>query len=215
MGSLITPDNFEFFARYLLAGFIIMSVRARYAVGERAKVGEALVDAVILSLLNQLIFQFISWLASQIVPIADVPEQALFYIEVLVLPILLGFLIGLNLSKGWNRALLRRLSMPVQSPARRAYDHAFSENALPSYVILTYEDGTKVHGYYGEGSLAANDATRSDIYLERLYDVRDDGQWYEQSPSRSGLLMLNGLRSIEFLTLEETENAQERTDVAD
>lgn len=69
----------------------------------------------------------------------------------------------------------------------------------PGFVIVSYEDGTTVRGYFGERSLAATDSERSDIFLERLYLEGEGGQWTEVEPGRSGLLNLKGVRSIEFL----------------
>ncbi len=208
MQGLLTPTNFEFFAKYLLAGFIIMAVRARFVVGERPKVAEQFVEAVILSLVNQLVFLVLFWIGSWVAPLGKVPQQALFFVEVLVVPVLLGWAFGANLEKGWNQAVLRRLSMPIQNPTRRAYDHALMLNSAGGFVILTYADGTKVYGLYGSNSLAATDTARSDIYLERLYDVDDTGRWYEQIPPRSGLLILEGLRSLEFLNPEEAQDGR-------
>ncbi|MGP3695824.1 DUF6338 family protein [Rhodobacter sp. NSM] len=211
MNSLITPDNFEFFARYLLAGLIVISVRSRFVVGERPKLTEQLVEAVALSLINQLAFLMLAALWSLVSTAPSLPAQGVFFIEVLVLPAALGALFGWNLSLGWNRSLLRRLSMPVQNPARRAYDFAFGKHRGPSWVIVTFSDGTVVHGLFGEESLAASDGNRGDIYLERLYHVEDDGQWTEVRPRRAMLLSLEGMRSIEFLDLE---GERERTDDA-
>ena len=98
--------------------------------------------------------------------------------------------------------------MPVQNPIRRAYDFAFLQHDIEGFVILTYDDGTKVYGYFGENSLAASDPERSDIYLERLYDVDDSGQWYEKTPPRGGLLKLDGMRSLEFLEPEGNDHEQ-------
>ena len=206
MNNLITPDNFEFFARYLLAGWIIISTRSRFAVGERPKLAEGIAEAVILSLINQLVFSLLVSLLGYAAPSIRVPVQAGFFVEVIAIPLCLGLIFGWNLSRGWNKSLMRRLSMPIQNPKRRAYDFAFSENMTEGFVIVTFADGTKVHGYFGQNSLAGSDPERSDIYLERLYDVKGDGQWFEQSPSRSALLELAGLRSIEFLESERIDD---------
>lgn len=211
MVDLINPGNFDFFARFLLAGLIIIWIRSAFAVGERPRLSEMAVEAVVLSLVNQLVFQTITWL----IPLLGLPvptDRPALLAEVLVLPALLGFAFGLSLSRGWNHAILRRLSMPIQSPRRRAYDFAFTVNEVESFVIVTYDDGTRVHGYYGENSLAANDAERSDLYLERIYEVQDDGQWFEMAPSRSVLLSLGGMRSIEFLEPERISDEQARSD---
>ncbi|WP_333817525.1 DUF6338 family protein [Tabrizicola sp.] len=210
MIDLINPNNFDFFARFLLAGLIIIWLRSAFAVGERPRLSEMVIEAVVLSLVNQLVYQTLIWL----IPIIGIPlpkGRAAFLAEVLVLPALLGLCFGLSLSRGWNRAVLRRLSMPIQSPRRRAYDFAFTVHEVEGFAIVTYEDGTRIQGYYGENSLAANDSERSDLYLERIYEVQDDGQWYEKTPPRGALLSLNGMRSIEFLEPERNDDEQARS----
>ena len=202
MVDLINPTNFEFFARYLLSGLIIIWIRSSFVNAERPKLTEMVVEAVILSLVNQLAFILLSELALFIRWPFHLSAPFVLLLESLLLPACLGLLFAYSLSAGWNRAILRRLSMPVQNPIRRAYDFAFLQNDIERFVILTYEDGTKVYGYFGENSLAATNPERSDIYLERLYDVDDSGQWYEKTPSRGGLLNLTGMRSLEFLEPE-------------
>ncbi|MEM1386808.1 MAG: DUF6338 family protein [Pseudomonadota bacterium] len=199
MQQLVSPDTFEFFARYLLAGFVIISVRAGFIRGERPQPSERFFEAVVLSLVNQAIFYAISSAWSGLgFPLFGTPSVGLI-IEAVVLPSALGVIAGWYLMKGWNSALLRRLAMPIEHPIDRAYDFAFERHLDGCFVIITYEDGTRVHGRFGQHSLAANDQNRSDIYLERLYNVDEDLQWSAPHPGRSGLVSLRGLRSIEFL----------------
>lgn len=211
--ELFTPTNFEFFARYFLAGFILFSVRNRYVLGERAKAGEIIVEAVILSLINQLVFLTLVFFASSAFEIAPTTEDGWpkfengtfgFYIEILLLPGVLGLLFGANLHRGWNRAILRRISMPVVHPTRRAYDFAFAERE-ECFLLVNFKDGGSVYGFYGQNSLAASDPARSDIFLERLYDVSNEGQWTESKPSRSALIAIDDIRSIEFVPVPTEE----------
>ena len=209
MLDFLSPSNFDFFARFFLSGFIIFSVRSRYVLGEKPKATEIVFESVVLSLTNQLVFvvlspsfgylsQFLpSWLTLLLTTIAG--GRVAFFIEILILPAILGILFGLNLRQGWNSAILRRLAMPTVHPTRRAYDFAFGDARQEGFVIVTYSDGTMVYGYFGPASLAASDAGRSDIYLERLYDVHTDGTWIAASPPKSALLMLRDLRSVEFI----------------
>lgn len=202
MTQLLSPATFEFFARYLLAGYVVILVRSRFILGVRPKPAELVVEAVILSLINQLALMLLRLGASAtpgIPALPDIPTQADLTFEVVVLPTLIGLALGWNLSRGWNNAVLRLLSMPVIRPVQRAYDFAFGQGRPPGLVIVTYDDGTVVRGLFGGGSLAASDPERSDIYLERLYSQDESGQWQEMSPGRSGLLSLKGVRSIEFL----------------
>jgi hypothetical protein len=211
--DLISPANFDFFARYLLAGFILMSVRSSFVSAQRPRPTEVLFDAVFLSLVNQLIFLAIVSLALWLVPVTAArlrPDGRLvFFLEVLALPVLLGIVWGNALARDWKIASLRRLMMPNVHPTERAYDFAFARRPGPGFVIVTYKDGMQVFGYFGYRSLAATDDRRSDIYLERLYSVGEDGQWSETMPSRSALLMLDDIRSIEFIPEGGPQDGQE------
>jgi len=205
--NLLSPQTFEFFARFLLAGFVMLSVRSRFVATQRPKPSEVILDAVVLSLINQFCF-----LALQsILDLLPLPQDGVvtaisrsrlpFFVEILVLPALLGFLFAKATGSSFANGFLRKLSMPGTHPVARAYDHAFQEHRTPSFVIVTFQDGTQVFGYFGERSLAATDTERSDIYLERLYTVEND-IWTEAVPSRGALVALAELRSIEFIETE-------------
>jgi len=201
LSELLNPGNFEFFARYLLAGYVVMIVRSGFVAARRPKTTELIVEAVIFSLINQIAFQLIIWpVPNQFLEI--IGDRSQFFIQILVLPAIIGSILGLSLSRGWNNAVLRRLSLPISQPVHRAHDFAFTNDRAAGLIIITYFDGTVVYGYFGEQSLAASDTERSDIYLERLYNVASDGQWSELSPPRGALLALRDVRSIEFLEEE-------------
>jgi len=197
MAALLTPETFEFFALYLLAGYVTIMVRSRFVVTRRPSTTDSIVEAVIFSLVNQFLFAMITW------PIA--PEYMAFLgtrgnllLQILVLPAVLGIVLGLNLARGWNNAILRRFSMPISQPVQRAHDYAFSTRE-PGFVIVSYEDGSAIQGFFGEASLASSDPNYNDLFLEQVYDVDSQGQWTNMYPERSMLLSLKGVRSIEFL----------------
>jgi hypothetical protein len=208
MAQFLTPETFDFFATYLLAGYVVIIVRSRFILGLRPKPAELIIEAIIFSLINQLlasaiveitrIYGVIAWMDS----VAYIPSsnsKFYFFLKILALPTLIGLAMGYNLSSGWKNALMRRLSMPVIHPVQKGYDFAFGRDRDAGFVIVTYFDGTSVAGYFGENSLASSDPDRSDLYLERLYKVGDEGEWSEPDPARSGLVNLNDVRSIEFL----------------
>ena len=201
MLDLINPGNFDFFARYLLAGLIIIWIRSNYLLARRPPLTEMVAEAVIFSLLNQLLFLTLAAL----LPTIALPPRGTFFLEVLVLPVLLGLLLGVSLSRGWFNAAFRRLSIPVQ-PVSRAYDFAFAAQDAESFAILTYSDGTEIFGYFGDNSFTATGVDHSDIYLERLYEVAVDGRWTERHPARGAWASLTDLRSIEFLGSERTDD---------
>ena len=208
MPDIFKPDTFDFFAKYFLAGFIIASVRARYVIGEKPSSADVIYEAIILSLINQLIFQALASIAVWIGPafsnwptIVGLYEAGDYFslqLEVLVLPAVLGLLTGLILRAGWNTPILSRLAMPIIHPTQRAYDYAFGDITTDRFVIITYFDGTMIYGYFGDQSLASSAPDRGDIYIERLYDLIE-GVWTPTEPPKSALLILKDLRSIEFI----------------
>ena len=179
----LDPLTFDFFARFVLTGFLIYLIRSAYAVGERPRISEIALDIALFSLLNQLVWQLLTWVTPAAIDMLrglstspvlftglGLPERLAFFREVLGLPVLLGILAGRALRSGWQRSLLRRLAMPVVDPLPRAYDHVFANRGV-GFVIVTYRDGTQVYGYYGPNSRAGRDPARSELYLERIYLV--------------------------------------------
>lgn len=216
MSNLLTPETFEFFARFLLAGYVVIFVRSAFVLGLRPKPTELLIEAVILSLISGLIVlaleglhgwalelrQSEQWWAWLRVP----PDSLKLVVRVLVVPSCLGLALGLFLQSNFRKPILQRLSLPVVHPVRRAHDYAFGRNRRPGLVEITYDDGTKIGGWFGENSLASSDDDRSDLYLERSYLIDDDGNWTEPKYRRSIWVSLKEVRSIEFISLEEGEN---------
>jgi hypothetical protein len=204
-------QTFEFFARFLISGFIIFLIRNAYIVGERPKISELLLDLALLSLINQLVFRLLAqaweWFGGFVAQVSNagaywkpfnVSDELAFFLEVLVLPVAIGVISGNALAKGWFSGPFRALSIPVVDPLPRAYDHVFAQRGT-AFVIITFRSGEVVYGYYGPNSRAGRDAARSEIYLERLYLVNAEGQWSETIPQRSALISLSDLRSIEFI----------------
>lgn len=211
MTSLLSPETFEFFARYLLAGYVVIIIRARFVAGLRPKPTELVVEAIILSLWVQLLTLIISTAMELIGAIKwlDVAygetwheNRLIFLAEILVLPAALGLFFGWTLSAGWKNALLRRLSLPIIHPVRTGYDFWFGREPEPCLLIITFDDGTAVSGYFGQESLAASDPSARDIFLEYLYTKNQEGTWVEPTVKRSALITLTNVRTIEILEVE-------------
>lgn len=210
LNALLNATAFEFFARYVLAGFIVFVIRNAYVVGERPKVAEVALDIVLFGLLSQLLASLCAGLAlAALEPSANPARLALFepgtkvrlFLDALLAPAVVGVVTGHALRFGWAKGVARAVALPVNDPIRRAYDHVFASRPA-GYVILTFETGLQVYGWYGPNSRAGRDPGRSEIYLERIYSVDSVGTWTEMVPRRAALIVLAGLRSIEFL--EET-----------
>jgi hypothetical protein len=198
IADLLKPETFGFFARFLLAGFVFAAARARFVGQERPAVSETLSEAVVLSLINQMVYQLAAYLVPAI-PVAPNTGDAAFFVEVLALPAVLGALSGWLISRNWVPAGFRKFVSPVSRPVPEAFEYAFVASDAPCYVIITFTDGREVYGYFGEQSYSGTDPQTGGIYIERLYSIDNDGQWVDAEPQRSAWVSLEDARSIEFL----------------
>lgn len=203
MERLLSPETFEFLARYFLAGWVFLSIRSWQVKGERPRPNDVLFEAITLSLFNQLLSLATLPLASNLLSIDD--DTPLLIIEVFLQPAIIGFVIGGSF--GWladRDALpdgIRRLFMPSFKPVSEAYAFAFDQLKGPAYVIMSYPNERAVYGYFGTNSIADSDPTGGGIFIELLYSVGHDGQWV--SEDRSAWLSFHDILSIEFISEEE------------
>lgn len=165
--------------------------------GERPRPAETVVEAVILSLVNQLVYRLgFFWLPPELTA-AQNGQLALLF-EVLILPAVLGGLSGWFVSRNWVPDGVRRLVLPLTRPVPQSYEQAFTQVDMPCYVIVSFDDGREVLGLFASKSFAGADPVHGGIFIERLYTIGDDDEWRPVEPQRSAWLSLRNVRSIEF-----------------
>ena len=202
MQQLLAPETFEFFARYFIAGWVFLSVRSWSVKGERPKPNEVIFEAVTLSLINQLITLLTTrGLLSGWAFLAPDSTQ-LLVAEILVQPALLGLSVGYLAERNWMPDGLRRLLMPALQPVSSALGFAVDQIDAPSYIIISYEDGHRIYGYFGTESFARSEGIGG-IFIERLYILSEDEEWIAAEPKRSGWVSLDGAQTIEFISSED------------
>lgn len=201
MQQLLSPDTFEFLARFFLAGWVFLSVRSWWVRGQRPKPNEVLFEAVTLSLVNQLLALFT--LRGMLEPWTWLGEGTTQFLvaEVLVQPVLVGLLVGYVAERNWMPDGFRRLLMPAVAPVRSALGFAVDQINAPSFVIITYNDEHRVYGYFGENSFARSEGV-GDIFIEALYSIEGE-EWRSAQPPRGGWVTLEGVRTIEFISSED------------
>lgn len=211
MLELFDPANIGIFARFVVAGYLILSIRNAYVLNERAALAEVTLDILLLSLMNQIVWVFLVFVAGgiqkAIIAASTAPQHfqgklgdtTSLLLETLVLPLILGGLLGYALRHGAGSKVAARLAMPMLGPTKRTYDAVFSNFAKPGYIVVTLDDETVANGYFGTKSHAGRDPARSEIFLEEIFLIGADGQWQPFSPPRSALISLSKLRSIEFI----------------
>lgn len=211
--KLLDPANFEFFAKYVLSGFVIVLVTNAYVAGQKPQLAEKAFEIVLYSLINQWIWLGLSSLAS--LAVSNLPAnfrppiigpQLAFNLQVIALPICLGIFSGLSLQRGWRRNFARVISLPLVDPYAQAYDHVVAQFKGQAFVVIAYENGENIFGLFGYQSRASRDVERSELYLERLYDVDENGKWTPTGPAKSAPVQLKNVRAIEFIPVKEDQN---------
>jgi hypothetical protein len=197
MDRLLSPDTFEFLARYFVAGWVFLSVRSWWIRGERPKPNEVLFEAITLSLLNQLLSLItVPLLISRVMAIGGSPA---LIVEILIQPALAALVAGYFAQLGWIPEGLRLLLMPALQPVSSALGFAVDQIDGPSFIIVTYEDGRQVYGYFGENSFARSEGVGA-MFIETLYHLDEEEAWIAAEPRRSGWVTLNGVQTIEFIS---------------
>jgi len=210
MLELFDPSNVSIFFRYVLAGYIILSIRNAYFKGARPALAESALDIIVLSVINQAVWLLLAggldWLTLlaianwPAIELAQPDPTFLLFMETLVTPTLLGFALVWSLRRGIGRGFARRLGMAVTGPNLRVYDDIFSSLAGPTYMIVTLEDGTTVYGLFGHKSRAGRDREKEEIYFEVVFEISEGTEaWVAATPPRGAIVSLTKLKSIEIL----------------
>ena len=114
----------------------------------------------------------------------------------LLLPLLLGLILGVTSRANWVGRALSKLGFLTVSALPSAWDYKFGNLIKGSYMIVTLKDGTRFATEFGEESFAG-DADAKDLYLQKTYNIGDDGEWNAE-PGSGGLW----LRGDEILSVE-------------
>lgn len=103
-------------------------------------------------------------------------------LTILVVPTLVG--VGLGRAVNSDRKLLRIVSLDSISRTPDAWDFAMNRET-GCYVVVYLKNGELIAGTYGQGSFASSDQNRPDLYIEKRWDLAEDG--YLDTPERANL----------------------------
>ncbi len=105
----------------------------------------------------------------------------------LILPIAIS-----ELGRRWNQSrdlrptLMRTLGISATHTTKSGWDHFFRDG-IETLVLLTLDDKRVVGGYFGQTSLAAYSDDTQDIFLERRWELDEEGWFLRPSPSSLGI----------------------------
>ncbi len=97
-----------------------------------------------------------------------------------------------ELGRHWDQSLdlrprlMRTLGISPTHTTRSGWDHFF-DGDVESLVLLTLDDERVLGGYFGRRSLAASAVDTQDIFLERRWELDEEGWFLRPTPSSLGI----------------------------
>jgi hypothetical protein len=100
------------------------------------------------------------------------------------------------------RAILRRCKINPIHAVPSSWDWLFGSIKRRSvFLMVTLTDGTKLSGVWGGRSFASTDPSERDIYIERMWDVSEEGTWTKRDRDQGTLIVAKEIRYVEFYDL--------------
>jgi hypothetical protein len=183
--EFLKDNNLALLIYFVAPGFISLKVWGLLNSSPKVRLSESLLEAVIYSAFNALVFAGLFGTLYEIYP-------ALAYAVVLVaFPVLWPFVF---FAFPRIRAIKNRL-------APTAWDHYF--NRHPNcFVLLRLKSGGLVEGFYDKNSFASSFPEKEDLYLEEQWALDEGGVFLEKRKKSDGLLV--DFSEIEFFKLDGT-----------
>ena len=187
----------------LVPGVIILWVRAQFVPGRTQPQFQPILTYLAISLVYHALALPLAGpllVTSQLDPADEISSTPYFLAWFGYLfggPVIGGSLLGLNIRKRPFRRLFHFLGLNPVRAIPTAWDWKFGFKAERQWVLATLKDGTRFAGLCGFDSFISDDPAERDIYIERIYDIGNNGEWIDRGDN--GLLIAAGeVRTIEF-----------------
>lgn len=194
MDQMLSPDNIKTFLFFVVPGIIALYIRAQFMAGRIPPISEGIVAYATVSL----VYHALAYpLAASLYSGGDISGWLAFWWFVLIIvgPASLGLILGLNVKRGWMKALLARAGIATVHPVDCAWDWHFS-TCKESWVLVVLKDGTKWGGFLGKNSFMSSSNSERDMFIEKVYEIRDDSPW--EARTSSVWIAQGEIQSIEF-----------------
>lgn len=145
------------------------------------------------------------WIINLFAKVRDVLSDQLYWIllfaSLMLFASILAALLGcVKYHQLWRR-LLRKFGIYSSHSIPYAWDYAFSRNDY-YYVYITLVDGAQIYGLYADKSFSSSEPDDRDIYLEKIFDVKEEKgtvELIERQKTKGMLIRGNQISTIEFL----------------
>jgi len=190
--ELLDIDKLRLFLSFVVPGLVVLYVRAQFLTGRLPAFGEGVVAYVAVSCVYYA-FALPLLIASQ--HATGILLILVWITLTLIGPALMGFLLGLNIRKGWTQNLLAKYGIGTIHPVDTAWDWRFAGKP-GGWVMAVLKDGTKWFGYLGTNSFLSSRPAERDIFIQQVYEVDENNTW---TPRVSGVWIAHGeLQSLEI-----------------
>ena len=211
-GSLLSASNSGAFSQFLyvflVPGAILWYFRSLFVVGRPEKLSENILIFVVSSALYAAVLSL---------PMGEALKRSdslwrylLWLIYVAALPALA---IGVATQKKTLTRFLQNRGLPVKSSYSTGLEWTFGQLTGPVYLLITFDDGSKLYGYFGENSLASSDPEDHTIFIEEVWDFDESKRQWTPLPEKRGILVKgDSIRHIEIWNfLEEDIDESKRS----
>ena len=197
LSYLNSLENLYFIFGLLAPGVIFLFVRSQFTTG-RLNPPHAILTYIVISTIYYAI----------VFPLTNIEFLQSYWgwaLVVFVVPIILGFLSGINTQKGYTHRLFRRMRLNPLHAVPSAWDWKFND-IEKHWVLVTLKDETKIAGVFGGNSFASSDPTDRDMYLEWIHGIVDRKGNFS-SKDETGILIAAGeIKTVEFIPFEDKRN---------
>jgi len=207
VGDLLKLETLALFLVFAVPGIVALYVRAQFLTGRLPPVAEAMIAYLTVSV----IYHALAYPVARPLYGAAIDSgltRAGWFLLLFLGPALLGLLLGLNVRKGWAKAVLTRLGLQTVHPVDSAWDWHFGR-CEECWVLAVLKDGTQWAGHMGPNSFMSSSPAERDIYIETVYEVAEKGRpWV---PRTSSVWIAQGeLQSLEFWPIATGEQDVQR-----
>lgn len=192
-----TPTSLVLFLAFFVPGFISQKIYGLIVPDDQPDGTSFIVSAVAYSSLNYaLASPLIWWMWASGQTANPLTTGITLVFILLVLPALLP-LVWLWIRR---QPIIQRHTL---SPIKRPWDYIFNGKS-EYWVIITFKDGEKIGGIYGQQSSSSSYPRKEQIYLEKTWVLGEDGTFVHEAPESRGVIILSDeIVSIELFSSPE------------
>ena len=186
---------------FLIPGFVALWVRSQFVRGVNPTLdrNSFVTYMAISSIYDTLVVRFIDpkWITN----------SSIIFLVIFVLgPAIVGLLLGVNVQRNYIRGVLGRIGLYTIHALPTAWDWRFNRAVSVQWVLVTLKNGVQFSGLFGLESIAASSPNERDLYIQWLYDIDEEGNWFPVDEKGKGVLILaNEISTVEFWPAETNE----------